>query len=74
MKSLQTGGFSWDPRVLPHLVASGKAAYMAAKKALKANSCTLGKVRGPRTGKVTRQKPDAGDQLAPGAKVNVWLA
>jgi hypothetical protein len=47
----------------------------AAKKALKANSCTLGKVtpKGQTTGKVKSQSPAAGKTLKPGAKVNVRL-
>jgi hypothetical protein len=44
-----------------------------AKKTLKAHSCTLGTVTGPRTGKVKSQRPAAGKTLTPGAKVNVLL-
>jgi hypothetical protein len=46
-----------------------------AKKTLKANSCTLGKVtpKGQTTGKVKSQDPAAGKTLKPGAKVNIRL-
>jgi hypothetical protein len=58
--------------VVPNL--KGKT-LKAAKKALKANSCTLGQVRpkGQTTGKVKNQSPAAGRTLKPGAKVNVRL-
>jgi PASTA domain len=56
--------------VVPNL--KGKT-LKAAKQALKANSCTLGTVTGPRTGTVKSQKPAPGKTLKPGAKVNVRL-
>jgi PASTA domain len=47
----------------------------AAKKTLRANSCTLGKVtpKGQTTGTVKSQTPSAGKTLAPGSKVSVRL-
>lgn len=58
--------------VVPRL--KGKT-LKAAKKALKASSCTLGKVspHGQTTGTVKSQKPAAGKTLKPGAKVNIRL-
>jgi hypothetical protein len=58
--------------VVPNL--KGKT-LKAAKRALSANSCTVGKVtpKGQTTGKVKSQKPSAGKTLAPGAKVNIRL-
>jgi hypothetical protein len=56
--------------VVPNL--KGKT-LKSAKKSLKANSCTLGTVKGPRNDTVKSQKPAAGKTLAPGAKVNVRL-
>jgi hypothetical protein len=58
--------------VVPNL--KGKT-LMAAKKALAAANCRLGKVRpkGQTRGKVKSQNPTAGKTLAPGAKVNVRL-
>lgn len=58
--------------VVPNL--KGKT-LKAAKKALKAASCRLGKVRpkGHTGGKVKSQRPAAGKRLAPGAKVNIRL-
>jgi hypothetical protein len=58
--------------VVPNL--KGKT-LTAAKKALKAHSCTLGTVtpKGQTTGTVVSQNPAAGQTLAPGAKVNVRL-
>jgi hypothetical protein len=55
--------------VVPHL--KGKT-LKAAKRALKAHSCRLGKVRG-KGRRVKRQRPRAGNTLKPGAKVNVRL-
>ncbi len=58
--------------VVPNL--KGKT-LKAAKDALADASCKLGEVlpEGQTTGTVKSQKPDAGDTLAPGAKVNVRL-
>ena len=44
-----------------------------AKRALRAADCTLGKVKGPRHGKVKHQKPKAGTVLAAGSSVSVRL-
>jgi hypothetical protein len=58
--------------VVPNL--KGKT-LKAARKALKAHSCTLGTVRPPgqTSGTVKRQRPAAGKVLAPEAKVNIRL-
>ena len=56
--------------VVPNL--TGKT-LTGAKRALKAASCSLGTVNGPRTGKVKSQKPAPGKTLAPLGKVNIWL-
>jgi hypothetical protein len=55
--------------VVPHL--KGKT-LKAAKKALKAHSCKLGRVTG-KGRRVKRQRPRAGKTLKPGARVNVRL-
>jgi DNA-binding beta-propeller fold protein YncE len=44
-----------------------------AKKSLRRADCKLGKVKGPRSGKVKKQKPKPGKVLAPGAKVKLTL-
>ncbi len=44
-----------------------------AKKALKQADCRLGKVNGPRRGRVKQQKPKPGTVLAPGGEVGVGL-
>ncbi len=56
--------------VVPNL--KGKT-LKAAKKALKAHSCRLGKVtpKGQTKGTVKSQRPAAGKTLKPGAKVNI---
>jgi hypothetical protein len=43
------------------------------KKALRRAECRLGKVKGPKKGKATKQAPKAGKVLTPGSKVAVTL-
>ena len=45
----------------------------AARRALQSAHCRLGKVRGPRSGKVAKQKPRPGTVLVPGSKVSVKM-
>jgi IPT/TIG domain/PASTA domain len=63
--------FTYNACVVPNLV--GKK-LKKAKKRLKAHDCRLGKVKGPKTGKVTEQKPEAGTALTPGGKVRLMLS
>lgn len=70
-----TDKFTYKACVVPKL--NGKK-LKAAKKKLRKASCKLGKVkfRGDataKTGKVVKQAPKPGKQLAPGSKVNVTL-
>ncbi len=44
-----------------------------AKKTLKADDCRLGKVKGPKTGRVKKQQPTLGAMLPAGSKVKVKL-
>ena len=46
----------------------------AARKALKGADCALGKVKGPRSGKVKHQSQKPGASLPAGTKVKVKLA
>jgi len=67
--------FTYTACVVPKL--NGKK-LKAAKKKLKKASCKLGKVKRKqgvtsKTGKVVKQNPKPGKQLAPGSKVNVTL-
>jgi hypothetical protein len=70
-----TDKFTYTACVVPKL--KGKK-LKAAKKKLRKASCKLGKVRHhkgvtSKTGKVVKQAPKPGKQLAPGSKVNVTL-
>jgi hypothetical protein len=70
-----TDKFTYKACVVPNL--HGKK-LKAAKKKLKKASCKLGKVKRhkgvtSKTGKVVKQSPKPGKQLAPGSKVNVTL-
>jgi hypothetical protein len=62
--------FTYEGCVVPKI--KGKN-LKRAKKKLKKGDCKLGKVKGPRDGKVKKQRPKPGTVRAPGSKVTVKL-
>jgi PASTA domain len=78
---IQGGGVDWRANTQTAAVApkcvvpklKGKTLTQT-KRALRKADCRLGKVKGPRKGRVVKQKPKPGKVLASASKVNVTLA
>jgi hypothetical protein len=67
----RTDRFRYGACVVPKLKG---LTLSAAKRAVKRADCELGKVKGPKKGKVKSQNPKAGKVKLPGSKVSVKLA
>ena len=62
--------FTYTACVVPKV--KGKR-LRAGKRKLRRADCKLGKVKGPRSGKVKKQRPKPGTVLPPGSTVKVTL-